>query len=78
MKARCKFRVVAVTDFGNDNKLVKLTTQYDQTLPEDQSFSRYTPSGTIEVQISNPAVLPMFEPGRDFYVDLVPAEQVGA
>lgn len=75
MKARCKFRVTSVTDFGNDNKKIALHTQYDPELAkEDIAFAKATPSGSMEVQISNPHVLPMFVPGREFYVDLIPVD----
>ena len=76
MKARCKFRVLSVTDFGHNSKKIELQTQYDPKLAEeDEAFSKATPSGSIAVHITNPAVLPLFAPGRDFYVDLVPVEE---
>lgn len=73
-KARCKFRVTSITDHGNENKTIHLHTQYDTSVPEDQAFSKYTPSGSIDVQINNPAVVPMFTVGREFYVDLTPVD----
>lgn len=76
MKARCKFRVMSVTDYGHNNKKISLSTQYCPELAkEDIAFANNTPAGQIEVSITNPAVLPMFEPGRVFYVDLTPVDE---
>ncbi len=75
MKSRCKFRVVGVTDHGHDSKTVELSTQYDKSIPEDQQFSKYTPSGNMKISVSNPALDGFFTPGREFYVDLMPVDE---
>jgi hypothetical protein len=40
---------------------------------EDNTFARYTPSGAIELSITNPNLLGKFAPGDTFYVDFTPA-----
>lgn len=76
-KTRCKFRCVSSEPQfeGSEGRKVVLETQYDQSLPEDQSFTRATPWGRMEVLIDNPAALAAmaFEPGKCYYVDLTPA-----
>ena len=76
VKIRCKFKVTGVEDNGSteshNSKKVTLTTHYDPTLPEDQRFTRWTPTGTINVVIDNAAALEQLTPGKDFYVDLTP------
>ena len=43
-------------------------------LNENNSFSKWTPSGSLEMTVTNPALLGTFEPGREYYLDftLVP------
>lgn len=73
---RCKFKVMAIQDNGSTenhtSKKVTLFTQYDPTLPEDQRFTRWTPTGTLDVVIDNPAALARLAVGADYYVDLTP------
>lgn len=71
MKARCKFNVVGVTDFGNDMREVRLAAVCDSSVPENQAFTKYTPSGTATITITNPAV---FVPGRAVYLDITAVE----
>lgn len=41
---------------------------------ENKSFWDATPSGTIQMWISNPAAFSQFELGKEYYVDFTPAE----
>lgn len=45
---------------------------YDTTIPEDQRYAKYTPSGELKIQVDNPAVI--FEPGRAYYLDFTPVD----
>lgn len=55
------------------SKKVRLHTLYDESIPEDQRFSRATPWGQIEMQIDNPAALEQLEVGKAYYVDFTKA-----
>ncbi|MFM9595768.1 hypothetical protein ACKI1J_24090 [Streptomyces scabiei] len=46
---------------------------YDLSVPEDERYALATPSGTLQIQVDNPAV--SFEPGKDYYLDFTPAEE---
>ena len=37
---------------------------------ENKSFSQYTPSGKLELMITNPAAADFFKPGKDYYLDI--------
>jgi hypothetical protein len=74
MKTRCKFRVESVTKFAGNWEQVKLTASYDKASPEDVSFSAATPTGDLNITVTNPAVIGTFTPGASYYLDLVPAE----
>lgn len=42
-------------------------------LHEDSTFSKFSPSATLEISITNPALHGKFNPGDKFYVDFTPA-----
>ena len=41
--------------------------------PGNEEWSRWTPSGTLELNISNPAALEQFKVGQDYFIDFTPA-----
>lgn len=40
---------------------------------EDNTFAKFTPSASLDIQIANPALIGKFEVGQTFYVDFTPA-----
>lgn len=42
---------------------------------EDNTFAKFSPSGVLDLQIANPALIGTFEVGDTFYVDFTPAEK---
>jgi hypothetical protein len=52
-------------------RYLKFAAQYDPDCPEDQRFSKYTPSGTLEMTVDNPNA--QFELGTAYYLDFTPA-----
>lgn len=74
---RAKFKLIEIREskWHKDSpasKTLKFSTQYDNTIPEDQRFQKATPSGNCEMQIDNPAAVAQFELGADYYVDFSP------
>ena len=69
---RAKMVVTETKDAGGGSKAVTLECRYDETIPEDRRFFQYTPSGKLDMLISNTAVLAQMEPGAAFYVELTP------
>ena len=43
---------------------------YDSTVPEDRSYSKYTPSGTLTMFVDNPPAQEQFKLGESYYLDL--------
>lgn len=41
---------------------------------EDNTYARYTPSGEVRLNITNPDLIGKFKPGQKFYADFTPAE----
>lgn len=50
----------------------RFLAEYDPTVPEDQRYAQTTPSGSITIQVDNPAVI--FTPGRSYYLDFTPVD----
>jgi len=71
MKVRAKFHCNEVQEVGG---VVRFSTLYDDSIPEDVKFSQSTPCGDIEMTIDNEEALKRFEPGKSYYVDFTPAD----
>ena len=71
---RAKFRCQTVL-LGEHGEQVKLgaVSSSDENDP-NKSWSQYTPSGSIEMMITNPAAEGQFRPGREYFIDFTPAE----
>ena len=68
---RAKFHVNSVTHDGY-GRSVKMQAVYDGS-PENNQFAQATPSGSLEMYISNPAALDFLEPNKDYYLDFTAA-----
>lgn len=61
----CKFTLTETRNlFDGGNLDVTMQTIYDPHDIDDQSFNKYTPSGTLNFHICNENVLPMFTPEK--------------
>jgi len=70
---RCKMLVYEITEnaWSKTQKRVKLITQYDQTIPEDQRFFSSTPQGEMTILVDNPAALEgLLKLGNYVYLDI--------
>lgn len=74
MTVRAKFNVAEFTKYGNGGgakvTLMPVTTGSD----ENKSFWEYTPSGKLEMHITNPEAAKQFEALGEFYIDFTKAE----
>jgi len=41
---------------------------------EDNTFAKFSPSGSLSLTVANPALMGQFKPGQKFYCDFTPAE----
>ncbi len=73
MTVRAKFKVESVESNGADGGTVKLTPVMSGS-PENESFFKFTPWGSIEIGTINMAALAQFERGAEFYVDFIRAD----
>lgn len=73
MKTRAKFVVQSRTE-SKDGYTVLLSA-VTSTSPENSSFFKYTPSGTINMGLVQPETAEHFKPGTELYVDFTVVEK---
>ncbi len=71
---RAKFRCSLVDEAYPGTNNVELDAEYSES-PEDNQFSEATPSGRMEMLVSNPAVEGFFKPGKSYYLDITEVEE---
>jgi hypothetical protein len=71
---RAKFQCTAETQtvYVSEAKTYKFNAVYDLDIPEDQRYSKYTPSATLEMTVDNPNA--GFALGKFYYLDFVPVD----
>jgi hypothetical protein len=70
---RAKFQLVSETaNAGTTAKNLTFQPRYDTSIPEDQRYSKATPSGELKMYVDNPAALEQLKLGQDYYLDFTP------
>ena len=78
-KMRAKMQIESVTKFAGCER-IKMNAVCgsapfgEKGESEDNTFALYTPSGTIELTINNPALAGKFQPDQKYYLDFTEAE----
>lgn len=78
MKAmRCKVEIIEVTlgqscDQITARPVCKPGGYPSDGLDEDNTFSKFSPSGEFKLTIANPELMNAYRPGQKFYVDWTP------
>ena len=71
---RCKFQLYSITEFAHAmGKELIFQASYDPSIPEDQAFSKATPSGRLMMYVNNQAALDQLKKGQYYYFDISPA-----
>jgi hypothetical protein len=63
-------------DGSTSQERVKLCAVYGDS-PENKEWSKWTPSASFDIYISNPAAFGQLSSGHEFIVDFTPALKVG-
>lgn len=77
---RAKFAVTSITKHSdtcetiNFNAVCKSGGYPSDGADEDNTFARWTPSASCQIQITNPDLVGKFTAGDKFYVDFTKAE----
>lgn len=75
MTVRAKFRCDIVAYEGQgDGRYQRVGFQaVTADAEENKTWSKWTPSGSLVMTISNPAAFDSFEVGQEYFIDIVPA-----
>ena len=68
VRAKMSVNEIVVTSWSEAVKLSPVCGGTNSA--EDNSFSKATPGGKLELTVDNPAVKGFFKPGRKYYVDI--------
>lgn len=71
---RAKLQIESVTKTAYAEHLKFHAVYGGDTNSEDNTFSKATPSASLEMQITNEALYGQFKPGQKFYLDFTPAD----
>lgn len=75
---RAKFKLSSVTNFpGTTQQRFHFDAVYDASIPENASFTKYTPSGHMEMTVDNPAAQDQLKLGEYYYFDFIPCPTGG-
>lgn len=72
MRAKMKVESVTITEYGETLKMhpvAKNGAYPADGSDEDNTFAKFSPSGSLELAVANPALHGKFKPGQTFYVD---------
>ena len=69
---RAKFTCTSVTNYGSNEEITLNAVSSGSA--ENESFSMYTPSAELKMNISNPDVRGFFKPDKEYYLDFTEAE----
>ena len=59
----------------NGHENVRFEAAYDPSVPGEERLAEMTPSGHFEVNLSNPALLDVFQPGQYYTILVQPWEE---
>ncbi len=83
VRAKFKLGTIHREEYGWPQPDGTMKTQVDTYLhfdavsdqkPENQAFTKATPSGTLKMKVDNPDALAQFEAGRHYFLDFSPAD----
>jgi hypothetical protein len=76
---RAKMRIASIKKFGDQESLFFNAVAKDGPYPsdgsdEDNTFAKFSPSGSLQLTVANPALVGKYAEGDTFYLDFVPVE----
>lgn len=73
MTVRAKFQCNSINKSPDNSSAVVNLMAVTTGSTENESWSKYTPSGQLQMVISNPAAFEQFEQGKEYFIDIQPA-----
>lgn len=73
--SRAKFRCASYKKYSDGDGPVEyeFTAVYDDGIPENKRFHKYSPSGRLVITVDNPNV--NYKVGKSYYLDFIEAEE---
>jgi len=80
MKMRAKMQIHTIeqgmaTETLKMSCVAKSSPYPEDGSDEDNTFAKFSPSGSLSIQIANPALIGQFKPGEKFYLDFTKAAE---
>lgn len=72
MTVRAKFSCISIQKSPDNSTAVVNLSAVTTGSAENESWSKYTPSGQLQMVISNPAASEQFEQGKEYYIEIEP------
>ena len=69
MSVRAKFKVDQITQTQTGRTILMSPVYSNDEKSENKQFWQWTPSGKIEMAITNPSAFNQFELGKEYYID---------
>lgn len=73
MSVRAEFYCNAINKSSDNSTAVAHLIVVKTGSAENESWSKYTPSGQLQMVISTPAAFEQIELGKEYFIDIVPA-----
>ncbi|MCF6688993.1 hypothetical protein [Raoultella terrigena] len=70
MTVRAKFQCNSIQKSQDNSTAVVHLMAVTTGSVENESWSKYTPSGQLQMVISNPAAAQKFEQGKEYFIDI--------
>lgn len=77
MRAKMTLSSVTKTTYGEKLKFdaVPAVSYPEDGSDEDNTYAKFSPQASVEIQIANPTLFGQFEPGEKYYIDFTKAEK---
>ncbi|MES2705129.1 MAG: hypothetical protein V4726_00870 [Verrucomicrobiota bacterium] len=69
MRAKFKIDSITRTEYGDTLKMSPVSNGQK----EDNTYSKFTPSGSLTMEITNPELIGTFTPGETYHMDFTKA-----
>lgn len=74
MRAKMRITGVLITEYGEELQMTPVSGDINEDgESEDNTFARYTPSGSLKMLVNNPSLAGKFKPGEEYYLDFTMA-----
>lgn len=73
MSVRAKFQCNSIQKSSDNTTAAVHLMAVTTGSAENEGWSKYTPSGQLQMVISNPAAFEQFEQGKEYFIDISPA-----